>query len=55
MIPTEVLVIFAVFAFFMLLLFVGDYFGANPDLMIVLGVLLLIFGYGVYSLVMLFT
>jgi hypothetical protein len=54
MIPIELIVILSVFAFFMLLLFVGDYFGANPDLMVVLGVVLLIFGYGVYSLVMLF-
>jgi hypothetical protein len=55
MIPIELLVIFSVFAFFMLLLFVGDYFGADPYLMVVLGVVLFILGYGVYSLVMLFT
>jgi hypothetical protein len=55
MIPIELLVIFSVFAFFMLLIFVGDYFGADPYLMVVLGVVLLILGYGVYSLVMLFT
>ena len=55
MISPELLIIFAVFAFFMVMLFVGDYFGAGPDLMVALSVLVLIFGYGIYSLVMLFT
>lgn len=55
MISPELLIIFAVFAFFMLMLFVGDYFGASPDLMVALSVLVLIFGYGIYSLINLFT